>query len=401
MKMFRLLSVAPWLLVSAVYAQNLAQNTAIRTSVLQKAAQLPVFFTVTQPSMATLTPANSQKVIPFVHPVTANSTVKAGLRLLPVQRARLQQQLAGVIQEGDLVLSFRPEWNGGGSYPHIQMGISHTGLMYMDAGQLANVDSPMNAEYVGKLNSKHYNETAMLHVIRPKGLNATQKRNVNTWAALFAKNRAAYYGTKVTFNSDYGAPKYDGTLGFVKTLANHVLGQNAPAISVYCSEFAWAVLALRNCDPVANKAQFAAAGIPACVSEYMKPLPALGDYAQAKGNSAGAGLGDGPLLVLQTVALDPAANKSVIDQIFSPPVNNNMSSGHRAVADAMAPHFAPLENYYLGYNSGAPQITGLKQAFNTGMKRNYSPTAYVVNTLLPQTNTTRVFDYVATLVFVD
>lgn len=106
MKMFRLLSVAPWLLVSAVYAQNLAQNTAIRTSVLQKAAQLPVFFTVTQPAMATLTPANSQKVIPFVHPVTANSTVKAGLRLLPVQRARLQQQLAGVIQEGDLVLSF-------------------------------------------------------------------------------------------------------------------------------------------------------------------------------------------------------------------------------------------------------------------------------------------------------
>lgn len=401
MRVLSFLGVAPFLLASTVFAQNLAQNAAVRTKVLQQAAQFPVFFTVTQPAMSALTPANSQKIIPFVHPDSASSAVKAGLRLLPVQRARLQQQLAGMIQEGDFVLSFRPEWDGGGSYPHIQMGISHTGLMYLEGTQLANVDAPMNAEYVGKLNAKHYAETQMLHVVRPKNLNPAQRKNVNSWAALFVKNRASYYPSKISFNSDYAAPKYDGTLNFVKTVASHALGVNAPAISVYCSEFAWAVLALRNCDPVAHKAQFSAPGMPACVSTYMKPLPALGDFAQTQRATDGAGLGEGPLLILQSLDLDAASESRVVNEIFSAPSNSNMSSGHRAVADAMAPHFAPLKNYYQGYASGAPQIAGLKTAFNTGMKKNYSPTSFVVNTLLPADNDTRVFDYVATIVFVD
>ena len=402
MKALRLLSIAPFLLTGAVYAQNLAQNAAIRTKVLQQAAQLPVFFTVTQTSMNALSAADSAKIVPFVHPVAANSVNKAGLRILPVQRARIQQQIAGIVKEGDLVLSFRPEWNGGGSYPHIQMGVSHSGIMLKDAGGLANIDAPMDVDYTGRLNAKHYKETSMLHVIRPKNLSVAQLRNVNAWANIFSSQRANHWGAgKISFNKDYAAPKYDGTLNFVKQIANHALGQAAPAISVYCSEFAWAVLALRNCDPVANKAQFAGAAVPACVSEYMSPLPALGDFAQSQRPSDQAGLGEGPLLTLQSIRLDPAQNTQVVGQIFSAPSNSNMSSGHRAVADAMAPHFAPLQNYYMAYNSGAPQIAGLKNAFNTGMKRNYSPTSFVVNTLLPANNTTRVFDYVATIVFVD
>jgi hypothetical protein len=401
----RSLLLVSLLFVFPVLAQELATKPAIREKVLEAAKPLPVFFTVPETAMLPVPAAARTRFIDYTHPRSAQARVKTGLRFLPVNRARVQQQLAGLVQDGDLILTFRPEWVGGGAYPHVQMGVTHAGVIYKDGGQIKNVDAPMNDEYVGALNSPNYQKTDMLHVIRPRGVTATQVANMQAWSKIFADNRTQYYMTKVTFNSDYGQPKYKSgaaePYAFVKTLANHALGQPAPNVSVYCSEFAWAIHALRNCSPVVDAAAFTRPGMPSCVEPLMEPLKALGDFAQTNRATDAAGLGEGPLLLFLAMDLDDDTTLALISEVFTATGTSRMSGGHRAVADQMAPHFTPLKTYYLGLNSGSPQVAGLKDAFNTNMKANYSPTAFVVNTFLPRDNETRAFDYLGTIMFVD
>ena len=40
----------------------------------------------------------------------------------------------------------------------------------------------------------------------------------------------------------------------------------------------------------------------------------------------------------------------------------------------------------------------IRTAFNTSVPENYSPTSYLLNTLLPKDNINRTMDYVATIV---
>ena len=105
--------------------------------------------------------------------------------------------------------------------------------------------------------------------------------------------------------------------------------------------------------------------------------------------------------MMQKLELSGVELEKTISDVFLASATSRMSSGHRDVANEFAPLFTPLENYYKAYNSGAMEIVGLKQIFNTKMKANYSPTAYMVNTLLPVSNDNRAMDYVATLVFID
>ncbi len=46
---------------------------------------------------------------------------------------------SGIVQTGDLLLTFRAEWGGAGAYPNVQMGISHTGVAYMKDGKVYNI----------------------------------------------------------------------------------------------------------------------------------------------------------------------------------------------------------------------------------------------------------------------
>jgi hypothetical protein len=387
------------------FAQNLADNAAVRAKILNEAKALPVYYTVTEQAMLGLDAITASKMISFVHPLSEKAETEAGLRFIPVSRKALQKSLAPLLKDGDLVLSFRAEWAGGGAYTSVQMGVSHAGLIYTDAGQVANVDSPLNEEYVGKLDSKHYKETQLLHVIRPRDLSGAQKKNLAGWAKLFASKRSTIYPAKIAFNKDYSAPSFNPNatepLSFVKDIGAHALGLPGKAQSVYCSEFAWAVLALRNCDPVKEKAAFAKAGVPSCIDPLFEPMKAVGDFAQTQSQSDDAGLTDGPLLLLQALNLETKENTGVINEAFSASENSRMSQGHRDVANEFAPMFAPLKDYYLGYNSGLAQILGLKDVFNQRMMRNYSPTSYVINTLLPENNDKRVLDYVGTIVFID
>ena len=70
----------------------------------------------------------------------------------------MAQQLAkaGVLQDGDIALTFRPELAGTLAYPHIQMGATHASLVYTKDGQAYNVDSPLDEEYVGQFNTLHF-----------------------------------------------------------------------------------------------------------------------------------------------------------------------------------------------------------------------------------------------------
>jgi hypothetical protein len=68
----------------------------------------------------------------------------------------------------------------------------------------------------------------------------------------------------------------------------------------------------------------------------------------------------------------------------------------------MKPKFAPLEKYYIGVYKGlwgpSWQARRIGNAFNKNIPQNYSPTSFLINTLLPSTNSNRSMDYVATLV---
>lgn len=403
--MRKLLTLSLSILSFSALAQNLALSPVVRSKILAEAKELPVFFTTTEDGMLELPRALEEKMIAFQHPLSDSAPVKAGLRFMPVSRRNLQATLAPLLQDGDIVLSFRSEWAGGGAYPSVQMGISHAGVIYKDGNSVANIDYPLNAEYVGKLDSKHYKETPLLHVIRPRDLSTTQKKNLNEWAKLFVAKRASIYPAKVSFNGDYSAPRFNpkaaDPLSFVKDIARHALGMTAPAQTVFCSEFAWVLLALKDCSPTSNKNDFLSEGMPSCVSPSFKPLPALGDFLTTQNDADQAGLADGPVLMLQKLELEEADLAKTITDIFVASGTSRMSSGHRDVANEFAPLFAPLENYYKGYQSGAMEILGLKQIFNTKMAANYSPTAYMVNTLLPVSNDHRAMDYVATLVFID
>ena len=72
------------------------------------------------------------------------------------------------------------------------------------------------------------------------------------------------------------------------------------------------------------------------------------------------------------------------------------------IPESMAPKFAWLESYYTGitgrfYQSWWARL--LNTGFNfAGIAQNYSPTSYLINTLLPENNKNRSMDYVATIV---
>lgn len=386
-------------------AQSLIDNPTIRNRIQREANNLPIFFTTLEDGMITLDRNVEKEMLVFTHPLSERSASKAGLRLLPVSRRQLQKTLQPILEDGDIVLSFRTEWASGGAYPSIQMGISHAGVIYKDGANIANIDYPLNAEYVGKLDSKHYKETKLLHVIRPRNLTSTQKKNIRDWSKLYVSKRSQIYPAKVSFNTDYSAPRFDPNakepLSFVKDIANHALGLPAKSQTVFCSEFAWVLLALKDCSTTKDRNEFSKAGIPSCVSPSFDPMPALGDFVQTQSPSDNAGLADGPLLLLQKLNLPANELVPTIQSAFTASARSSMSSGHRAVAEEFAPLFAPLENYYLAYNSNDPQVLGLKRIFNQQMKRNYSPTGYMINTLLPENNDQRAMDYVTTIVFID
>jgi hypothetical protein len=378
---------------------------------IAKRLSIPVFFAL---------PASARGPVPdkipttdilvdFKHPDAKGADV--GLRIIETNRSGMSERLAksGIFQTGDLILSFWPDWGGAGAYPNVQMGVSHVGIAYIKDGKLHNLDNPLNAEYnaPSDLNSSNYRQVNYMHVVRPRGLTDAQRANLLAWITRFNDNQKRIYPAKLSFNSDYNAPKYKAgqPVEFVKRLAQAALGQDSGAANaLYCSEFAWAVLALRDCDPVRNADQFARGGIPSCVREPMRPMMATGDYMMTKGRNTHAGLADGPLMVIDSLNAQGPERQTLIDSVFKvsrPDGLRKMSSGHRATAQLMQPKFAALSVYYAGVTGNAQQkqqATMVANGFAAEIPQNYSPTSYLVNTLLPPNNPNRTMDYIATIV---
>ena len=398
-------------LVAAEFTYNEKTNADIA-----RRLDMPVYFAL--PASARLTLPKSinttDRLIDFKHPDAIGASGNVGLRVIAAKRAGFGQRMAksGLIQTGDIILTFRPEWGGGGAYPNVQMGVSHTGIAYVKDGVIRQLDIPLNAEYLGgnyagNFDSEHYRTLKFMHIIRPRGLTEAQKATIIAWATRLNAGARKVYPSQISFNDDYNAPKYQSgrPLGFVKHLAQIGLGQNPPGqTSMFCSEFVWSVLALRNCDPAKTGDAFSGGRIPSCVTPVMSPMRATGNVVSLRTRGATVGLAEGPLLVLDSLKLPAAKRDPLIDSMFveDPKIIAKMSEGHREVAQTMAPRFAPLKQYYKsaaagGWRRASALVTST--AFRTAVPDNYSPTSYLVNTLLPSNNSNRTMDYVATVMF--
>ena len=382
---------------------------------LAKKMGIPVYFAVPASARGAL-PAKfetSDLLVDFKHPDAKGAAGDVGLRLVVTKRSGMSGRLgrSGLIQTGDILLSFRTEWGGSGAYPNIQMGVSHTGIAYVKDGEVHNLDNPMNEEYLGSrmrgdLTGEHYGTLDYIHIIRPRNLTEAQKSNLQGWISRLTTNAKRIYPERISFNQDYNAPKYkDGKpYDFVKTFAEIALGgKPASNLDMFCSEFVWSILALRDCDPATSESDFKASGIPACVREVMKPMDATGDYIFKRNSSSYSGLADGPLLVVDALKLPTAERKKLLESIFveSPGKLAKLSVGHKTLAQSMQPKFTPLKEYYTGAGAGFYQSLRaryIRSAVNRQVPDNYSPTSYLVNTLLPADNVNRTMDYVATIV---
>jgi hypothetical protein len=380
---------------------------------MAKKLNMPVYFAL--PASAR-SPApgkvnTSDVLIDFKHPDAKGADI--GLRIISTKRGDLSERLgrSGLVQTGDLLLTFRSEWGGAGAYPNIQMGVSHTGIAYVKDGQLHNLDNPLNAEYLGAsmrgdFSGEHYKTLSFIHVIRPRNLTAAQRTNIATWSERLNASAKRIYPEQLSFNQDYNAPKYQAgkPYDFVKSLGQIALGQKpANTLSLFCSEFAWSLLALRDCDP-GNGSAFSGDKTPACISEPMKPMDATGDYIFKRSSNAYVGLADGPLLVIDALKLPPAARKTMLQSVFAenPSRLAKLSPGHKTLAESMSPKFIPLQQYYTGAGVGfydSMKARLIRSAVNRDVPDNYSPTSFLVNTLLPPGNVNRTMDYVATIVF--
>jgi hypothetical protein len=382
---------------------------------LAKKLNIPIYFALPASARADLPKSfnTTDTLVDFKHPDAIKTGSDAGLRLVVTPRSGMSSRLgkSGIVQTGDLLLTFRAEWGGAGAYPNVQMGISHTGVGYVKDGKLYNIDNPLNEEYLGKgmradLTSEHYRTLNFIHVIRPRNLSDAERKNIAAWATKLNSSAKKIYPTQIKFNDDYNAPKYQEgkPLEFVKHFGQIALGQNPPGVlDMYCSEFAWSLLALRDCDP-ADGDPFKAGGVPKCIKPIMTPLDATGNNAVKESRTSVMGLADGPLTVIDGLKITNADRKPLLESVFveNPAEMSKMSEGHRKVAQTMQPKFVTLKDYYLGVSGGSAiqrmRARLIRTAFNASVPENYSPTSYLLNTLLPKENVNRTMDYVATIV---
>jgi hypothetical protein len=373
---------------------------------------LPAFFALPASARASIEADidTTDLLVDFKHPAAAGDI---GLRLVVSKRAGMAARLgkSGLVQTGDILLSFRPEWGGAGAYSNIQMGISHTGLAYLEGGTVRHLDTPLTEEYLGAglsgdFSSEHYRTLQAFHIIRPRGLSDSSRANISAWVHRIKAIAGSTYPSRIKFNPDYNAPKYKSGMPnqFVKTLGQVALGYKPKGtLAMFCSEFVWSVLSLRNCDPVAGAAAFRRDSMPSCVHEPMRPMMATGDFVVLHTPTSYAGLADGPLMVIDALKLPEPEHGRLLQSVFAQNANNlkKLSPGHRAVAMEMQPKFAQLALYYLnigGSEAERAMALELGQEFARAVPANYSPASFLINTLLPRDNVNRTMDYVATVV---
>jgi hypothetical protein len=385
----------------------------------------PFYFSVPKDSLSGPLNRRGYSYPTLWNPASEGSLEDVGLRVIAVPEGgphgsaarknalrQMSRELAsaGVLQDGDVVLSFRPELAESMAYPHIQMGSTHAGLAFTRNGQGFNVDQPLNAEYntvrsgqfVGQFDSKHYEEVNALHIVRPRNLTEGDKANLRTWIDNLGKTHQEIRAAGgLAFNSDYlrpllTNPRYQGSVQYVATRLGKVLlrlERPSADLSMFCSELSFYLLALSKC----TEDQIREAGeLAACAAEEAAPFAPM-KFADADG----AGLADGPLMSLMAGNPSAEATPGFIHSIFADGRNSGgLSSGHRAVAAAVEPLLPVVKAYYEARLASPEMGAQLATQVNTLTQnvRNYSPTAFLVNATLPTDHPARKMDYVATIV---
>ncbi len=318
---------------------------------------------------------------------------------------------AGVLQDGDIALSFRPNLAGTMAYPHVQMGVTHASLVYTRDGEAFNVDSPLDDEYTGQFDKLHFTGgvnasgareygTDALQIVRPRNMTPERKASLQRWIGALLDNLPRINGRRaqVKFQKDYLTPIFAATgmttRQTVTTLGRIILEEDTTTkLPMYCSEFAWHMLALSNCSE--EEIREAGPEGAECVDPPFDPMPLVSPTED------GIGLAEGPLQNLMFAP--PDRRPALIAKIFTTGDASGLSSGHRAVAEQVAPLMDGLARYYGAKAQGAPasMIAGAATQLNAGVGDvgNYSPTAFLANATLPAGM--RALDYVATIVFVD
>lgn len=426
-------TLSPLLVTTTAQAETAAERYYRVNSVVNQKLRIPFWFTIPENRYLKLDSAttNNNLVFLFRHndsytfrptvspqpnpaPQIPEAVNPTGLRLVVVKkeesRATSSARLAGsgLVKTGDIILSYRKEWSGTGAYPHVQLGVSHAALALVENGQLFNVDMPLDQDYMGNdgkstLSSKHYAEADMLHIVRPKNLTDAERANVAKWLKLFITGAKRIYPAQLSFNKDYQSPKYDGTMSFVQELGRMALGIQTTPTNVYCSEFAWAVLSLRDCDPVADKESFQGSAIPSCIKPIFKPLSLVGSNLYEQKDDSTIGMTDGSMIILNSLQLPAEQKTQMINFIFDMRSENgtHLSAGHQAVVNAVPPQlFTALGQFWTMSFQNPTVAAAAAQQLNASQRPNYSPTAYVVHTLLPDSNKNKAFDYVATIAYV-
>ena len=378
-------------------------------SFAQGLTEVPFYFAVSEEAHLQIKDKSWKKI-----PVKGVVSDKAYLRgynfkgnTAASRKAAMKELLAKeIIQTGDVVLSFRPEWEATIPYSHVQMGVSHASLAYVENGVVKNLDMPLDADYNGAnlssgFDSKHYLETPHLQVLRPRNFGGTRKNNLKAWIAELKKNYASIRANQLLkFNSDYFASKidkYSKDDGFVTTLARILTKQDQTStnLTMFCSEYVWAMLSLSNCEVgnpeiIDGTVQDASCVKPIAEAMYLTPSKGV------------PGLTSGPLMVLKELDISDSEKTDLTQELFTQGQMEGLSSGHRALANnpMVATLVEALKMYYPASLAGnRPMMAGLEGKINPAGGRNYSPTFFMINSLLDSSDPERKFDYVATLIF--
>ncbi len=385
----------------------------------QRVLDVPFYFSVPKSVIDTEIDRSSYSYGTYWNPSKESADV--GLRVIavpqrgtdPASKRTVRQDMArqlakaGVLQDGDVALTFRPELADTMAYPHIQMGATHASLVYTDGNrtQAFNVDSPLNPnEYNGSFDKTHFTGgtyasgerdegTDALQILRPHGWDDSRRAQLRGWASRAADNAAR--GAKVvSFQSDYLKPLYAATGKSPEVLATDLgralLSGQSMGQGMYCSEFAWHMLALSGCSEQAIR-QAPAGTAASCIDPVFAPMPFVAE------RTGDVGLAEGPLLAIQA-----SGRPELVADVFAGNQPGKLSSGHRAVAQQVGPFMSALQGFYGARLQGAsPEQLGPQIAQQTGGRippPNYSPTAFMVQAMKPGV---RSVDYVATIVFVD
>lgn len=398
-------------------------------------SQVPFYFAVNEDAMATIADSSWKKVtvkevqtdkvyLRGFHFLDTNKLTEGEVKKSPaavVAKKKLTRQAAvkellkkGILKSGDIVLSFRTNWEHTTAYPHLQMGVSHAGVIFVENGVARNIDMPLDADYNnslinGGLDSTHYLETDALQIVRPRDFDAVKEKNLLSWINVLRKNYANIRNTGLLkFNGNYMDPKfnrYGKTDSFITTMGRILTGENKTSkdLTMYCSEFAWALLSLSSCTPAdltADKSTNAT-----CVEDIMQPLPMLND-----GNLPG--LAEGPLAVLDSLDISLSEKVELTKALLYEGPIEGLSPGHRALATMpeIQKLIGLMKVMYPAKLAGeavipfpAPNtpVAAVAAMVNKDAPRNYSPTSYLINAMLDSNHPERKFDYVATVFFTD